>query len=76
MVSIALSSRGRGKNVCWICIWVSCLYYWRRRIAWFAEVGHESIEAEVIQQVELHEGKVCGMNLCALLQPFRPTSVG
>jgi hypothetical protein len=36
------------------------------------EVCHEPVEAEVVQQVELHEGTVCRRNLCALLQPCRP----
>jgi hypothetical protein len=40
------------------------------------EVCHEPIEAEAIQQVELHEKKVCRRAPCYLLQPFQPTSVG
>jgi hypothetical protein len=57
MVSIALSSQGRGKSVCWICILVSCLYCWRNRVAQFVEVCQEIIEAEDVQQVEIHEGR-------------------
>jgi hypothetical protein len=40
------------------------------------EVCHETIEAEVVQQVELHERKMCRRNLCVLFQPCRPTSKG
>jgi hypothetical protein len=37
---------------------------------------HEPVEAEAVQQVELHERMVCRRNLCSLLQPCRPASVG
>jgi hypothetical protein len=39
---------------------------------------HEHVvgEAESIQQVELHESTMCRRNLCALLQPCRPASIG
>jgi hypothetical protein len=50
---------------------VSRLYCWRRRAAWFVEVCHEPVEVEVVQQVELHERKVCRRNFFALLQPCR-----
>jgi hypothetical protein len=40
------------------------------------EVYHELVEAEAIQQVELYERTVCGMNLFTFLQPCRPASVG
>jgi hypothetical protein len=76
MVSIALSSRGRGQSVCWICIWVNRLYCWRHRAAWVVEVCHEPVEVEVVQQVQLHERKVCRRNFFALLQPCRHASVG
>jgi hypothetical protein len=57
---------------------VSCLPCWRRRAAWFVEGCHELVvgEVESIQQVELHESTMCIRNLCALLQPCRPASVG
>jgi hypothetical protein len=58
MVSIVLSSRERGKSICWICILVSCLYCWRHRAAQFVEVCQELVEDEVIQQVEIHERMV------------------
>jgi hypothetical protein len=35
-----------------------CLPCWRRRAAQFVEVCHEPVEAEVVQQVEIHERMV------------------
>jgi hypothetical protein len=40
------------------------------------EVCHKLVEAEVDQQVELHERKMCIRNIFSLLQPCLPTSVG
>jgi hypothetical protein len=76
MVSIALSSQGRGESVCWIYILVSCLYCLRHRAAQFVEVCQEPVEAEVVQQVKIHERMMCKRNICALLQPCQPYSVG
>jgi hypothetical protein len=44
--------------------------------AQFVEICHEPVEVEVVQQVEIHERMVCRRNICALLQPCRPASVG
>jgi hypothetical protein len=40
------------------------------------EVCHEPVEAEAVQQVELHEKKVCRRDPYYLLQPCRPASIG
>jgi hypothetical protein len=76
MVSIALSSQGRGKSSCLICILVSYLPFWRRHDAQFVKVYHKPVEAEVVQKVGLHERAVFRINVFSLLQPCRPTSVG
>jgi hypothetical protein len=39
------------------------------------EVCHEPVEAEVVQQVEIHERIMCIMNIWAFLQPYRPASI-
>jgi hypothetical protein len=36
------------------------------------EVCHEPVEAEVVQQVRIHERMVCIRNLFTFLQPCRP----